>query len=99
MKKNRRLFPDKLNTKHVCCLFLLAFGCWLNLWNNCFAKPAETPLAVTPIQVNPNQLVLKGSELCPKSLMAINTQLSPSGMFWFGVLKHPHQMKNTCKAN
>lgn len=41
------------------------------------AKPQSQP--IYPIHVESNQILLRGSELCPQSLMAINTQLSPSG--------------------
>jgi hypothetical protein len=58
--------------------FLLLYGYGFNI-GSCFANRSLALPPVHPVQVRGNQILLKGSELCPQSLMAINTQLSPSG--------------------
>ena len=74
----RRIFSVIFNNKYVSGLFILIS--WINCYSLGFAKSSETPPPIVkPIRAGANQLVLKGSELCPESLMAIDTQLSPSG--------------------
>lgn len=64
--------------KKLLCLYLVIFG--YNMMVAYAQSESEAPLPpVTPLKGYDNQILLRGSELCPQSLMAINTQLSPSG--------------------
>lgn len=42
-------------------------------------KETSSPPTIRPVHVYDNEMLLRGSELCPQSLMVINTQISPSG--------------------
>lgn len=78
------------------CLFWSVMISAMSVWQNCLA--ISTLLApVYPTQVGPHEILLRGAEICPNSLMAVNTQLSPSGdvLVWCAAFTEPSTKENT----
>lgn len=83
----------RVNYKNLIYIVSIFLTLFLNACNNCFAdnknvsplpanaqaKNKKSNSPVYPLVVQDNEILLRGAELCPNSLMVINTQLSPSG--------------------